>query len=306
MKNYSQVRHLARSLGLADDARIVIAHIDDVGMCHGANKAFFDLANHGFITCGSVMVPCPWFRELALQCQSDPTLDMGVHLTLTSEWSGYRWRPLSTTSRHSGLIDDDGYMWRNVKLLRDHLVPEAAESEMRAQIDTAIAAGVDMTHIDAHMGAALMPELMEIYLKLAQEYRLPAVLPRVMEQYLSALNNTGEIDARLYDPILEELCSRNMPVLDFFSQTLGVSAEQCESAYKDLIQSVPVGLSFLAFHCNAPGDIETIIPPRAHWRTDEYALFGSANFLDWLRAQNLHLVGFRKIRDWYRALPVST
>jgi len=115
---------LAETLGLG---RAVILHIDDLAMCHGANRAFLDLARAGLVTSGSVMVPCPWFREIAEAASGDAALDLGVHLTLTSEWRHYRWRPISTTSRASGLIDGEGYFWRDVASLRAHLVPEAAE-----------------------------------------------------------------------------------------------------------------------------------------------------------------------------------
>ena len=75
-------------------ARVVI-HQDDVGMCHGANTAFVELARAGAITSGSVMVPCPWFTEIAEIAAADPALDLGVHLTLTAEKAHYRWRPIS-------------------------------------------------------------------------------------------------------------------------------------------------------------------------------------------------------------------
>src|SRR5205823_14598492 len=101
--------------------RAVIFHADDIGMCHGANQGFLTLAARGHVTCGSVMVPCPWFREIAEAAAADPALDLGVHLTLTSEWAGYRWAPISTVSRTSGLIDDEGYFWRDVASLRRHL-----------------------------------------------------------------------------------------------------------------------------------------------------------------------------------------
>src|SRR5437660_816795 len=135
---------LADQLGLE---RAVILHVDDLAMCHGGNRAYLELAASGAVTCGSVMVPCPWFREIAEAAAADPGLDLGVHLTLTSEWQHYRWRPLSTTSRASGLIDDDGYFWRDVAGLRAHLVPEAAEAELRTQIEYASAAGRHPPHI---------------------------------------------------------------------------------------------------------------------------------------------------------------
>src|SRR5437763_11969912 len=163
---------LAARLGIE---KAVILHVDDLAMCHGGNQGFLELAATGAVTCGSVMVPCPWFREIAEAAAADPSLDLGVHLTLTSEWPHYRWRPLSTASRASGLVDDDGYFWRDVASLRPHLVPEAAEAELRAQIDCAIASGMRPTHIDAQMAAAMLPELIELHVRLAADSgRAPA------------------------------------------------------------------------------------------------------------------------------------
>src|SRR5437764_1652443 len=160
--------------------RALILHVDDLAMCHGANRAYVELAAAGLVTCGSVMVPCPWFREIAEAAAADPALDLGVHLTLTSEWPHYRWRPLSTTSRASGLVDDEGYFWRDVASLRAHLVPDAAEAELRAQIDLAIAAGLKPTHIDAHMAAAMLLELIDLHVRLSFDYGLVPVFPRLI------------------------------------------------------------------------------------------------------------------------------
>jgi hypothetical protein len=90
---------LAERLGIE---RAVILHVDDLAMCHGGNRAYLELARAGYVTCGSVMVPCPWFREIAESAAADPNLDVGIHLTLTSEWAQYRWRPISTRTVTSG------------------------------------------------------------------------------------------------------------------------------------------------------------------------------------------------------------
>ena len=142
-------------------SRRLIAHIDDVGMCHGANAAFVELFGRGFVTSGSVMVPCPWFPEAAAIAAADPALDVGVHLTLTSEQTPYRWRPLTAPPRSAGLTDEQGYFWPDVPRARK-ASPEAVEAEPRAQIETALAAGIDPSHFDAHMGTAQMPEFVAI------------------------------------------------------------------------------------------------------------------------------------------------
>ncbi len=293
------IQEFARAQGWGEEARVVVAHQDDVGMCHGANVAFRALAGRGFITCGSVMVPCPWFREAVAIAAADPAIDLGVHLTITSEWDHYRWRPLTGSAKASGLVDDEGYYWRRVPLLRPHLVPAAVEAEFRAQIETALDAGLDVTHLDTHMGAALIPELVDIYLALGREYRIPVLFPASAANYYAGLN-AGEIDGAGYRERGQALEAEGLPLVDDFRLTLPTEKETCESAYRELIAGLGRGLTFLAFHCNAPGDIETIVPPRAHWRVNEYDLFRDPGFLAWVGGQDVHLVGFRQIRDWMR------
>ena len=113
----------------------IVMHADDVGMCHGANTAFVELSKHGSITAGSVMVPCPWFPEIAEVAASDSSLDVGVHLVLNAEQQHYRWRPLSNPSPAAGLTDDDGFFWSKVADVRANAHPEAVEEEWRAQLD---------------------------------------------------------------------------------------------------------------------------------------------------------------------------
>ena len=169
-------------------AKRVVIHEDDVGMSHGANTAFVELSKLGTCSSGSVMVPCPWFPEAAEIAAADPSLDVGVHLTLTSEQKPYRWRPLTAPPRSAGLTDEHGYFWPDVPRARK-AAPEAVEAELRAQIEMALAAGIDPTHFDAHMGTAQMPEFVAISRKLgggvpgadaAGEGSIRATIPRAM------------------------------------------------------------------------------------------------------------------------------
>jgi len=280
---------LAAKLGVE---RAVILHIDDLAMCHGANRAFLELAATGAATCGSVMVPCPWFREIAEAAAADPALDLGVHLTLTSEWQHYRWRPLSTASRASGLIDDDGYFWRDTASLRAHLVPEAAEAELRAQIDLALAAGLKPTHIDAHMAAAMLPELIDLHVRLAFDYGVVPALPRAIRW---APERAGYAEA------VARLDAAGLPVIDHFRGTLPVEAEAVRQRYRETIEGLPPGVTLFALHATIPGEIEAISPQHAGWRTREYALFASGATSEWLAAEGITPIGYRDIQRLWRA-----
>jgi chitin disaccharide deacetylase len=289
----------AQSSATEPTLRQVILHVDDVGMCHGANTAFVELFKAGAVGTGSVMVPCPWFPGIAATANTDRSLDLGVHLTLTSEWDHYRWRAISTTSPASGLVDDDGFLPKNCLRLRARVVPEAAETEMRAQIDRALATGIDATHLDTHMGGALVPELLAIYVKLGHEYRLPVLLPRDLASYIGVLK-MGAIDPEPYAHAVLQLKAKGLPVIDRFRMTPGVPSSDVYSVYRALLTDLGYGTTFVSLHCNAPGDIETIVPQRAHWRTDEYRLFGSGRPQAWLAEAGIAAIGYRAIRDEHR------
>lgn len=291
---------LMRELGLDPERRAVILHADDVGMCHGANTAFVDLSRCGALTCGSVMVPCPWFPEIARIAADEPALDLGVHLTLTSEWSAYRWGPLTRAGASSGLVDGEGYFHRTVAALAAGVAPEAAETEMRAQIDRALSFGIDVTHIDTHMGAALSPPLIEAYCRVGRDYGLPVLLPRNNRYYVDVLKLGALGQGEIWDEAAARLDAGNVPLVDNFRMTPGVPHEESEAAYRSLVTDLPEGLTFLALHPNAPGDIETIVPPRAHYRTDETRLLGSGAVAGWLQAGGIQTLGMRALRDLYQ------
>jgi predicted glycoside hydrolase/deacetylase ChbG (UPF0249 family) len=290
---------LAVALGYSSNARVLIPHIDDVGVCHGANRAFAELAGQGFVTTASVMVPCPWFPETADLAREQPGLDLGVHLTLTSESRACRWRPISTTGQSSGLMDGDGFMWPDVPSVRRHAERRAVAAEMRAQIDAALAAGIDVTHLDTHMGAAAAPEFVEIYLSLGREYRLPILLPERIETYLSVLD-MGPIDTGLYAELQAEARAASMPVIDEFAMGLAMRHLSCEEAFRHMVEQAAPGVTYVSLHCSTPGEVERLHPHDAEWRIAEYQLFDDPRFLDWVVGQAVELIGFRRVRDLYR------
>ena len=269
------------------EMRSVIPHVDDLGASHGANAAFLDLAARGLVTCGSVMVPGGWFPEIAAAGSRDRSLDLGVHLTLTSEWDACRWAPISTVSRASGLIDGDGYFWRDVASLRRHLVPEAAEAEMRAQIERAFAAGLAPTHLDAHMAAAMSPELLDAHLRLAEEFGLVPILPRSI---------LWAPDPERYGACVEALDEAGAPVVDHCRGTLAVDRDALEEGWRSLVAGLPPGLTHLALHCTTPGDFAAMSPAHVLWRTGEYDLIASGFVRDLWAAHDVAITSTRALQ----------
>jgi predicted glycoside hydrolase/deacetylase ChbG (UPF0249 family) len=280
-------------------ARRVVIHEDDVGMSHGANTAFVELSALGTCSSGSVMVPCPWFPEAAAIAVADPTLDVGVHLTLTSEQVPYRWRPLTGPPRSAGLTDEQGYFWPDVPRARK-AAPEAVEAELRAQIEVAVAAGIDITHFDAHMGTAQMPEFTAIARKLAAEYRVPMLLVKDLTRYNPA-SYAGPLDPAPYDAEVALARRAGEPVFDIVHETPWARTTDAETAYRAIFAAIEPGLTFLSMHFNQPGDFETINPEGARIRTEEYALFRTGRIREWIEEFDIELIGMKPLRDALRA-----
>jgi hypothetical protein len=271
-------------------------------MCHGANVAFSELSNLGSITSGSVMVPCPWFREAAEMAAANKKLDLGVHLTLTAEKEFYRWRPLTSASKSSGLVDEDGYLWRDVSSVRRNANVDAVELELHAQIDFALASGFDVTHLDAHMGATLSPEFCDIYIRLGVEYQLPVLLTKKLSQYGPNNHIVGVTDDQ-FSEFVNFAEKVSQPIFDRVLETdfnrKSVTALD-DLAYQKMFTKDTTGLTFAALHPNAPGEVEVIEPNQFHVRTQEYEIFSSKNYLSWLVKKEIKPIGMRELRDEMR------
>ncbi len=293
---------LLAKLGFGPQDRLVILHADDVGMCHGSNVAYLDLLPVGNVRTGSVMVPCAWSPEILHQAAADPSLDLGVHLTLTCEWTNYRWGPISTRDVATGLMDGEGCFFTSVEGFCNGLDAEAAKVEMRAQIERVKAAGVDFTHIDGHMGAPMVPELRDFYVQLGFEYQVPVLLFRGVDEPMRRMG----YDRATHDELTRAIApleAKGMLFPDWFRITPiygGVTGEPSAEIYEDVLHNLSPGVTYFSLHPNAPGDIEMIGPDIASWRTFEHAYFRSERALDFLAAEQITPIGYREIRDAMR------
>ena len=165
-------RSLASRVGYSDDARLVIISCDDLGSCHGATEGVYQAIRNGVATCASIMVPAPWARYAADQYNGE---DIGVHLTLNAEHPLYRWGPLTHAP---SLLSGEGGFPRSVDDLWEHADSTEVLRECRAQIERALAWGIDVSHLAPHLTSiTLRPEFFDVYLELAVEFKLPIRLP---------------------------------------------------------------------------------------------------------------------------------
>ena len=178
-----QTKSTAERLGYPRDSKLLIIHADDLAVAHSEDAASFDALNQHAATSASIMVPCPWLNEVADYAKAHPEADLGLHLTLTSEWKTYRWGPVESKDKVSSLVDPSGYLWSEVAPAARNIRPEEAEREIRAQVEHAVAVGIHPTHLDTHMGTLIAtPELFAVFVKIAHGYNLPFLAPRQLTE----------------------------------------------------------------------------------------------------------------------------
>jgi len=171
---HAQTRTIAERLGHPANSKLLILHADDLGVSHSENAASLDALDKGVVNSASIMIPTPWVTEVAEYAKKNPNADLGLHLTLTSEWATYRWGSTAPRDQVPSLHDPDGTLPRSTMTVMTRAKLDEVEKELRAQIDRAYALGIKPTHVDSHMGALFNnPELMATYVKVARSYKLP-------------------------------------------------------------------------------------------------------------------------------------
>lgn len=291
-----------RKLGFSDSDRAVIIHTDDIGMCHASLQAFKDLWKFGTITSGAVMVPCPWFPSVAQMCREDPEIDMGVHATLNAEWEAYRWGPLSTRDQASGLLDPDGYFHQWHQAVYDNARPAAVEVEVNAQLERALAAGIDVTHVDSHMGTIMSPLFIQSYIQAAASRRLPNMLPRLEAKGVDMMG-IGDGERQAYKPIAQMLLDSGVLMLEgLLSMPLDEPNPQKQmDIAKDLLGDLPVGITHFVLHPSIDTAELRSIAPDWESRVANYNTFISDELKKFIESQDIKPIGYRQIRDAMRS-----
>ena len=283
-----------KKMGYSEDDRVLITHIDDMGFCHAANMASFECLDSKAASCGSVIVNAPWFLETAEICTQNPQYDIGVHLTLTCEYPVFRWPALSSRDLDSGLVDAQGYLWHTREDAIRHVTEDAAEAEMRQQIDRALEAGIDVTHIDTHMGSVVHPKFLRIYLKLADEYGVPAFLPNITRQRLEQLKEDEM--ANEYLDVLEKVDSDTVPTLDEIIIDTLIDLDDKKAFYRDLIDGIKPGLTHLLFHPAKQGDELNAIADTYASRNADYVAFSDTELKTYIDQAGIKHIGYRELR----------
>lgn len=290
---------LLAKLGYSPDDRVVILHADDIGMCHASVQAFQDLWENRAITSGAVMVPCPWFPAAMEMFRQNPGMDLGVHLVLTSEWEFYRWRPLTAGVTGSSLLDSEGFFPRSESEIQAQADPDEAAAELQAQVERALSFGLDVTHIDTHMGAVAHPKFIPAYIQLVDRFKVPPMIPR---GDIATFQSLG-MDAGLSEFLATssaQLEEQGYPLVD---QITGLPLDQpvgqLEGA-KQILGELPPGLTHFIIHPSTDTPELRQITPDWPSRVANYQLFMRQELHDYMKSQGIHLIGYRQIRELLR------
>jgi predicted glycoside hydrolase/deacetylase ChbG (UPF0249 family) len=283
-----------RQLGFDTNDRVVIIHADDVGMCQATITAFIDLIEFGLVSSGSIMVPCPWFLQAAADCGKHPKADLGVHLTLTSEWSTYRWGPISTRDPDSGLLDDFGYFHHRAYQIQKHGDPQRVQVELQAQLSRALDAGIQVTHIDTHMGAVAHPKFLPAYLRLAQTHHLPAMIPANGEHDWQELGLDRSTAANATRFLREATNNHDLLQVDYVSGLRLDQPQERLAQAKGAFNALQPGLTHFVIHpAQDTPELRAATPTTWQCRVGDYQVFRDDELRKCIRNLGIQVIGYK-------------
>lgn len=272
---------IADELGLEVNARFLIVHADDLAMAHSVNQATFRALENRTVSSASIMAPCPWFMEVAQYARQHTTMDLGIHLTLTSEWEGYRWGPVAPRSCVMSLVDETGYFHRDFKTFLRNAEREEVAAEIRAQIERVLACGIRPSHLDSHMGVLFgTPELHALMVSVGEEYGLPCL----------GIYGRGP---------------ENRANIGFDSVSVAderIASDDWEIFYAGVLTSLTPGLHELVVHLGTDDNELRAITSgsqfwNAAWRQRDFDFIQSSRFKSLLEAEDIEVVDWSVVKS---------
>lgn len=284
----------AEKLGYPAGKRVLILHADDIGMCYEANQAAKAYLTGGHIQSAALMVPCPWYNEMADWYKQHPDYDLGLHLAMNSEWKWYRWGPAAGRAVVPGMVDEEGFLWRSQLETASNAQPDEVEKEIRAQVDRAIAKGTRPGHIDTHMGTLYVRiDFTKAYLKVAEEYRIPAM---VIEQTPGVTAKFREQGYPITDESIKLIAEYKLPKLDdFHAAPEGKTYEEKREKFYELVRSMSPGINEVIFHPSVLTDTLRAITGTWQQRSWEAEMFADPEMHKFFQREEVLFTNWKEI-----------
>lgn len=283
----------AEKLNFPEGKRIIILHADDIGMCEEANIAAINYLKNDNIQSAAVMMPCLYADEMIEWAKKNPKKDIGLHLTLTSEWKTYRWGPVS--AEVPSLLDPDKKLWRDVPGVVTNASATDVEKEVRAQIEKSIALGYRPDHIDTHMGTLYgHPDYIKAFFAVAEEYGIPANVIDVSDP--AVLGEFRKMGYPITDEVVKLFANYKLPKLDYFTSVPnGATYEEKVKNFKNLIQSLKPGLTEIIFHPSVETENLKTITGSWQQRVWEAKMFSDPDLNNFFAAEGIIFTNWNEI-----------
>ena len=291
----AQQKTIQERLGYSRETKLLIVHADDIGVSHSENSATIVAMEKGMVNSGSIMVPCPWFPEIAAYASAHPDADFGLHLTLTSEWRLYKWGPTLPRNQVPGLVDARGYLYGSVEDVGKHASVQEVEQELRSQIERAKEFGITPTHFDTHMGAVMArPEFIQVYIKLGREYKVPVLLNGDMLNTDAAIRSLKSY-ATEKDIVVDKVWMAK-------DEDYEGGPDGMVSYYTKVLKSLLPGLNCILLHAAYDDAEMQAITERkggfgSTWRQADFNFFTSNECRRMIREEHIQLITWREIKS---------
>ena len=282
-------QNLAQQLGYAPDSKLLIIHADDIGVAQGVNNASFSAFQKGAINSGSVMVPCPWFLEVAEFAKKNPKYDLGIHLTLTSEWKNYKWDGISSSNEISSLLNEKGHFYPSIEEVKINATYDDVKKELRAQVNYAKNFGFNPTHLDTHMGAVLVrQDITKAYFEIGEEFRIPVLAATIFKDLVN-LDDIDESKIVWVQKVYQK------------SDDTPIDRENWDIFYSNVIKEIKPGLNVLLVHLgdDTPELKQMMVDHPgwgAKWRALDSEVLESSTFKKLMKQENIQLVQWNQIK----------
>lgn len=295
----------AEKLNFPKGAKVIMLHADDIGMCEEANIAAINDLTQDWIQSAAVMMPCEYADEIIEWAKQNPAEDIGLHLTLTSEWKTWRWGPVTAQNEVPGLLDPDKKMWRDVPGVVTHASAAEVEKEIRSQIEKSIALGYRPDHIDTHMGTLYAhPDFIKAFLSVAEEYNIPANVIDVSDP--EVLEHFRKQGYPITDEVVKMMEAYRLPKLDFFSSAPnGSTYEEKIDNFKKLIKSLKPGLTEIIFHPSVETENLKTITNSWQQRVWEAKMFSDPQLTDFFKAEGIVFTNWLDIMERFKQIKDS-
>jgi chitin disaccharide deacetylase len=301
----------AEKLGYPKGAKVIILHVDDIGMSYDSNEGVVEAMTKGVANSCSIMMPCPWVPGFVHYMKEHPGIDAGLHLTLTSEWKDYRWPSLSGKPAVPGLTDPEGAMWRGVNDVVAHATADEVETEIRAQVERARTMGFEPTHLDSHMGTLFAtPAFIERYLKVGMEYKIPVMFPGGHNTLIAREMKNTAADLQTARMVGKKLWDAGLPVLDdLFGDSYGwklpagtVPTNENLRKFKtkkyiEILQSAKPGITMIIMHCTQTSEIFTHISDSGPTRRGDLLAMTDPELKKYIQKEGIILTTWREMKE---------